>query len=95
MTSGILNLPASMVYRSGWLFSPREKNLLTPETMTEAYEGPGKLVNSGPFNGQDNEEAKKAITRHLEEKGRAGKKFNTAYGTGGFPDKGTGVRPSR
>ena len=48
---------------------------LQPETMTEAYEGPGRLVNSGPFNGQGNEAAKEAITRHLLKKGWAGKKI--------------------
>ena len=50
------------------VIQPEGEEPLTPETMSGAYEGPGKLVNSGLFNGQDNEEAKKAITRHLEEK---------------------------
>ncbi len=48
---------------------PEDAPLFTSETMTEAYEGPGRLVNSGPFNGQGSEAAKKAITRHLFEKG--------------------------
>ncbi len=42
---------------------------LVPEKMTEAYEGPGYLVNSGQFTGMHNEEAKEAIVRYLEEKG--------------------------
>ncbi len=56
------------------VIQPEGEELLTPETMAGAYEGPGKLVNSGLFNGQDNEEAKKAITRHLEEKGQGREK---------------------
>lgn len=48
---------------------PEGKEALTPETMTEAYEGPGRLVNSGIFTGTDNEVAKKAITASLESKG--------------------------
>ncbi len=42
---------------------------LDPEKMERAYEGPGRLVNSGPFDGMPNEEAKEAIVRYLEEKG--------------------------
>ncbi len=42
---------------------------LDPETMTEAYEGQGYLVNSGQFNGMFNEEAKKAIIEYMEDKG--------------------------
>lgn len=42
---------------------------LSPETMEQAWEGPGILVNSDGFDGLDNEEAKKAIVGHLEEKG--------------------------
>jgi len=34
-----------------------------------AYEGPGVLVNSGPFSGMPSEEAKKAITAWLAERG--------------------------
>ncbi len=47
---------------------PRDKELKVEE-MEEAYEGEGYLVNSGPFDGMDNEEAKKAIIRYMEEKG--------------------------
>ncbi|MCL5884673.1 MAG: leucine--tRNA ligase [Deltaproteobacteria bacterium] len=42
---------------------------LSDGTMEAAHEGPGTLVNSGPFNGLPSEEGKKAITRHFEEKG--------------------------
>ena len=56
------------------VIQPEGEKPLTPETMPGAYEGPGKLVNSGLFNGQDNEEAKKAMTRHLEEKGQGREK---------------------
>ncbi len=39
------------------------------EPLLEAYEGDGVLVDSGPFSGMTSEEAKKAITRFLEERG--------------------------
>lgn len=41
---------------------------LREETMTEAYEGEGILVNSGPFNGMKSPEAREAVARYLEEK---------------------------
>jgi leucyl-tRNA synthetase len=41
---------------------------LKEETMTEAYEDPGVMVNSGPFDGMDSEEAKAAIVSRLEDK---------------------------
>ncbi len=53
---------------------PPEAPPLTPESMTEAYEGPGHLVHSGPFNGLENEVGKEAITRHLEKLGQGRKK---------------------
>jgi leucyl-tRNA synthetase len=56
------------------VIQPDDEEPLSPVTMKEAYEGPGKLVNSGLFNGQDNEEAKKAITRYLQEKGQGREK---------------------
>ncbi|MFA5881700.1 MAG: leucine--tRNA ligase [Eubacteriales bacterium] len=37
--------------------------------LTQAYEAEGIMVNSGPFDGQDNEEAIKNITKYMEEKG--------------------------
>ncbi len=42
---------------------------LTPATMEEAYEGDGRVVNSGPFSGLQNREAMKRIIRYMEEKG--------------------------
>lgn len=46
-----------------------EGTILNPETMKEAYEGPGILVNSGQFNGLLNEEAKKIIGEWMEKLG--------------------------
>lgn len=46
---------------------------LDPRTMTEAYVDAGALVNSGDFNGLQNEEAKVKIADYLESK-RMGKK---------------------
>ena len=43
---------------------------LNPDTMEAACEEEGFLVNSGPFNGMPNTEAMRAITGHLEDKGR-------------------------
>ncbi len=42
---------------------------LSPKTMQEAHEGPGRLVNSGQFDGMPNEEAKKAIVEYLQSQG--------------------------
>ncbi len=42
---------------------------LSAETMGAAYEGPGRMANSGPFTGRGNEEGKREITRHFEERG--------------------------
>ncbi|MFW9794593.1 MAG: leucine--tRNA ligase [Candidatus Thorarchaeota archaeon] len=39
---------------------------LNQEEMTEAYEGDGIMVNSGLFDGLESQEAKSAITEHLE-----------------------------
>lgn len=41
----------------------------TPAEPDAAYEGPGRLVNSGPFTGLDSEAAKRAITQWLAERG--------------------------
>ena len=43
---------------------------LSPETMEAAWEGPGRLVNSGEFDGLPSQEAKERITARLEELGR-------------------------
>ncbi|MGE4469957.1 MAG: leucine--tRNA ligase [Desulfovibrio sp.] len=54
------DLPMQVVIR------PEDRDL-EPETLTEAYTEPGVLVNSAPFDGLPNEEAKKRIVEHLEE----------------------------
>ncbi|QGY39916.1 leucine--tRNA ligase [Pseudodesulfovibrio cashew] len=43
--------------------------VLKLEDMTEAYTAPGILVNSGEFDGTENEPAKKAIVQHLDKSG--------------------------
>ncbi|NLJ76601.1 MAG: leucine--tRNA ligase [Peptococcaceae bacterium] len=50
---------------------------LNPQNMQAAYEEEGLLVNSGEFNGLPNEEAIKAITAYLEEKGQG--RFKVTY----------------
>jgi len=57
------NLPIRLV------ISPTDHKI-DPEQMEEAWEGPGVLVNSGPFDGLDNQEAKKAIVDFLEQEGK-------------------------
>src|SRR3990172_2760375 len=42
---------------------------LSPETMTAAYEGPGVMVESGPFTGTPNEEGKRKVIALFEERG--------------------------
>jgi leucyl-tRNA synthetase len=42
---------------------------LNAETMSEAYEDEGTLVNSGQFNGMDSVAAREAVVDYLEEKG--------------------------
>ena len=49
---------------------------LSEETMTEAYEGEGILVNSGPFDGQRNLSALDSIAEYLESKGMGHKTVN-------------------
>ena len=49
---------------------------LSEETMTEAYEEEGILVNSGPFDGQKNLEALDSIAEYLESKGMGHKTVN-------------------
>jgi len=56
------NLPVRVVIQP-------EGEQLDGDTMTEAYPGQGKMVNSGQFTGMDNEEGMKAVTDFLEKKG--------------------------
>lgn len=53
-----------------------ENRPLDPETMQEAYEGDGVMVNSGAFNGMNNREAMPKIIGYLEEKGIGKGKVN-------------------
>ncbi|HVL80268.1 MAG TPA: leucine--tRNA ligase [Actinomycetota bacterium] len=45
---------------------PEDAEVLDPDTMEEAYEGQGHLVNSGPFDGNPSYEAKRLIGLHLK-----------------------------
>jgi leucyl-tRNA synthetase len=45
-------------------------------SLAEAYTGPGRLVNSGEFDGMEVEESKKAVTAWLAEKGLAEARVN-------------------
>src|SRR5690606_20837158 len=49
---------------------------LEADSMTEAYEGPGNLVNSGPYTGLPSGEAWEAIARDLESRGVGNRKVN-------------------
>jgi leucyl-tRNA synthetase len=46
-----------------------KSEILDEATMEAAYTDPGILVNSGDFNGMENEPAKKAIVEHLDKSG--------------------------
>jgi leucyl-tRNA synthetase len=46
-----------------------EGQRLDGDTLAVAYDGPGQLVNSGPFDGLDSEEAIRKMTAHAESKG--------------------------
>jgi leucyl-tRNA synthetase len=50
----------------------KEDRSLSAESMTEAYEGEGFLVNSGPFDGMDSVKARETIARYLEKKKMGG-----------------------
>ena len=63
--------------------------------MTEAYEGDGFLVNSGPFTGMDSAEARETIANISTRKGLGGKGSNYRFATGEFRGSVTGERPSR
>jgi leucyl-tRNA synthetase len=49
-----------------------EDQTLEAQTMTEAYEGEGFLVNSGQFNGMDSVRAREKIAQYLDEEGLGG-----------------------
>ena len=49
---------------------------LEANAMTEAYEAPGTMVESGPFTGTQNEAGKQSVCDMLEEKGFGGKAVN-------------------
>ncbi|MGA2464444.1 MAG: leucine--tRNA ligase [Thermodesulfobacteriota bacterium] len=53
-----------------------EDRTLNAETMTEAYEGEGFLVNSGQFNKIGSIKAREAIAQYLEGKGLGGKRIS-------------------
>ena len=53
---------------------PSDK-VLDAQTMTEAYEGEGFLVHSGPFNGMESPKAREAIAQYLEEVELGGKRI--------------------
>ncbi|MCX8118991.1 MAG: leucine--tRNA ligase [Desulfobacterota bacterium] len=57
------------------VIQPKDR-VLDPETMTEAYEGEGVLVNSGPFDGMESQKAREAIAAYLEQKGLGGPKVS-------------------
>lgn len=53
-----------------------EGEALVAEQMTEAHTGPGLLVNSGQFNGVNNESAKEKIAEYLDSRGEGRKTVN-------------------
>ncbi len=53
-----------------------EGEQLNGDTMPEAYEGPGLMVNSGAFNGLDNREGQRAIADHMEANGIGQRQVN-------------------
>jgi leucyl-tRNA synthetase len=57
------------------VIKPQDSDL-SEETMTEAFEEEGILVNSGPFNGQRNLDALDSIAEYLESKGMGHKTAN-------------------
>jgi leucyl-tRNA synthetase len=53
-----------------------EGQLLDPATMNEAWVGAGRMINSGPFDGLDNEEGKEKVADFLSAKGLGRKTVN-------------------
>ncbi len=51
------------------VIQPEGDEGLAAGTMDRAYEGPGRMVNSGSFTGRENEQGKREITRYFERKG--------------------------
>ena len=51
---------------------PHDEDKLAPGNMTEAYEGPGTMINSGEYDGMDSDEFKKVITERLAKEDRGG-----------------------
>ncbi|MFO7983067.1 MAG: leucine--tRNA ligase [Desulfuromonadales bacterium] len=49
---------------------------LSGDSLESAWTGPGRLINSDEFDGQDNEEAKKKIAARLEKKGKGQETVN-------------------
>jgi leucyl-tRNA synthetase len=50
---------------------------LSAQTMEEAYPGVGRMVNSGTFNGLDNQEGMKKVTAYLDQQGQG--RFQITY----------------
>jgi len=48
---------------------PKDSIIKSAQDLTQAYEGDGKQINSGEFNGMDNQEAKIKIAQWMEAKG--------------------------
>ena len=63
------NLPVRVVIQP-------ENAALSGETLKEAYDGEGVMVNSGDFNGLHSLKAKEVITKHLEDKNLGKKEIN-------------------
>jgi len=53
-----------------------EGETLLPESMAEAWTGPGVMAHSGAFDGLSNEEAKEKIADHLEQQGIGSRRVN-------------------
>jgi leucyl-tRNA synthetase len=51
------------------VIQPEGVGALAAGTLDRAYEGPGRMVNSGPFEGRENEEGKREITRYFDQTG--------------------------
>ncbi len=58
------------------VIAPEGEETIDADEMQEAYEGDGKMINSGPFSGMNNREGIKAVTEHLEKEGKGGFKIN-------------------